>query len=883
MSSRHHQVVLIVSDCRFVSYRMCTFHFKHERAQYEMVGVKLQHLNSMDSNDQNAALHHDDVRAYGKKFMSNKEEQYNRVRYDWEFSRFRSLSTGTDDYLAESTEREVAAQDSLWRISLHLQEIIFGNGKLWSDHQKKRLLRDLHDSFLDVTSKRCVSKPQFVGCFVKTLRDGYSQMNAADGKMTALLESVYNSFDLLSTEAFDWRRFLFYLHFGLDATRTVKEQILAAFVHIGDKPCTDLQDLDAILFPLVKADAIANILCLLDESWAEVCASKIEICADNKESTAVTSEVLQEMLDTEGLRGYFEQSTSSWGRGRVFPVCISRWEEELYTKTLLQLVVLSRREESIRDKFDCDRQKTKYSVYAKWLDYARNQGRMRSIFNKIICSVNLERKYRGLFALSQWRRLQFAATDIQRVFRGFLGRLEARQLRMIFIAARLIQTHYRIYRAKTILHALSSRYLRAIVEIQRRVRGAFGRRLALRKLLSLVDRQHRENVMERRRLEMERGCWCLTKLQACCRRKIAIAIVVALREKSQRELQIQRAMETDRKKFLRERQIYERQLEGFYRRMREDHDNSAHVETKVSHDQIQIRTLRRALKNEELKELKNSEPDYEYLATEEWNFGWMARIEAGVKEIKSHCLHCLNQPDNSSEKQMRLNILKRVKGRVTDVLKRADERHIPMETPEATNIAREEIIHIIGEEERTKLVHQMELEFVERQERLHREKLQNEAKAAEAHKRATIQAASLVAKACRKWLARRHLRRLCLDVYEKRFDGSSHAFYYYHRYTRDSSWTKPKAMGTADIPTKDEWVLLRDAHNFPYYLNPSSMNMRWQPPVDEEMCCGDVSHTWWKEFPVRVGRCPDFGRNLNDDGKRYCNECFLRCDDQRGL
>ena len=52
----------------------------------------------MDSNDQNAANHHDDVRAYGKKFMSNKEEQYNRVRYDWEFSRFRSLSTGiTDD------------------------------------------------------------------------------------------------------------------------------------------------------------------------------------------------------------------------------------------------------------------------------------------------------------------------------------------------------------------------------------------------------------------------------------------------------------------------------------------------------------------------------------------------------------------------------------------------------------------------------------------------------------------------------------------------------------------------------------------------------------------------------------------------------------------
>lgn len=489
--------------------------------------------------------------------------------------------------------------------------------------------------------------------------------------------------------------------------------------------------------------------------------------------------------------------------------------------------------------------------------------------------MNLERKYRGIVAFSQWRKWQYALTNIQRVFRGFLGRLEARQRRMISIAATLIQTHFRINLAKKILHALSSRYLWAIIVIQRRVRGAFGRRLVLRKLLTLVDQKHRENVMERRRLAMERGCWCLTKLQACCRRMIAIAIVDALREKLQRELQIQRAMETDRKKFLRERQIYKRQLEGFYRRMREEHDYSAHVEAKVSHDQIQIRTLRRALKNAELKELKNAEPDYEYLATEEWKFGWMERIEAGVKELKSHCLHCLTQPDNSSEKLMRLNVLKRVKGRVPDVLKRADERHILMETPTATNIAREEIIHIIGEEERTKLTHQMEADFVECQERLHREKLQKEAKVEEAHKRAAIHAASLVAKACRKWLARRHLRRLCLDVYEKRFDGNSHAFYYADKYTGKSSWTKPKAMGTFDIPAKDEWLLLRDAHYFPYYLNPSSMNMRCQPPVDEEMCCGDVLHTWWKEFPVRVGRCPDFGRNLND-GKRYCDECFIR-------
>ena len=96
--------------------------------------------------------------------------------------------------------------------------------------------------------------------------------------------------------------------------------------------------------------------------------------------------------------------------------------------------------------------------------------------------------------------------------------------------------------------------------------------------MTLIDQEHLNNVKERERLEMERGVCCLTKLQAAWRRKEAIAEVFELRQKRQREILIRRAMETERDRFLRERQIYERQLEEFYKSMKEDIERSSKLE-----------------------------------------------------------------------------------------------------------------------------------------------------------------------------------------------------------------------------------------------------------------------------------------------------------------
>lgn len=536
----------------------------------------------------------------GQKFMSNKKEQYYRVRYEWEFSNFLSsskseLSKIHKVYPSDYVERDITTQDKMWRSVLHLQDVIFDNGEQqWSTYRRGKLMRDLHDYFFQLATRRFISRSNFECCVLKASRGNRHATANDEEELVIALDSVYNSFDVLCKEAFDWRRFLFYFHFTSDPRKSAKDQLLSAFAKIGKKSCIELQDLGLVLFPLVKADATTYILEVLDEAWAQVKASRQEI-DENLGSTKVTIEMFQQMLELKGLQRFFDQSTSPWGRGRIFPVNICQWEEEFYNETSLQLVRVSRRSETISDKLDRDNCRTKLCMWRQWLDYAKYQGSLRFILNKINHRIDMRRKSRGLLAFSQWAMRDHSALEIQRVGRGFLGRIVARNRWMVFTSATMIQTHFRMYLARKQLNILSSMYHWAIVEVQRNIRGALARRLALKKLLTLVEQEHLRNVKERERLEMERGVWYLTKLQGLWRRKMASAKILELRRKRQREIQLQRAMETERNLFLRERQIYERQLEGYYKSMKEEHDNSNQVQSRIAHDQIKVRTDRKSV------------------------------------------------------------------------------------------------------------------------------------------------------------------------------------------------------------------------------------------------------------------------------------------------
>ncbi|KAL7447250.1 hypothetical protein ACHAXM_011034 [Skeletonema potamos] len=805
-----------------------------------------------------------------------KREQYERVRYHHEYSKFVRSSNSVLDQLEECYSQSLITKDqhrqeSIWLNVCKLNDILFC--KDWSVFRRNKVLKELYDCLSRLEINKWTSRPNFDVCVKLCCGENGCQPGSSTERSVHLAsEAVFNSFDTtLRQGMIQWRLFIFYLHFLLEPTLSCEEQLKKAFIIISSsdgldadiamKPSIDLHDLASILFPLVKSSAMEMVLSVFDEAWALVNVSGRSKQVNN---TKLSLNTFEKMLNQRVIQRFFARSNTSWGDGVLFPIFLCRWEEEFYNVTLLNLIKNARRDEAIRDKLVRDDNWKRRHVYQYWRRFITHQKSLRHTFNAMNHMVTMNMKARGHCALAWWKTKQHSMCDIQRVGRGFMGRIKARIRSMMNKSATLIQTHSRIYLARKKLQQLISAYVSAVIKVQSLFRSVLARRLALKKLMTLVEKERMDNANEMKRYAFERGIWCVTILQSHQRRNHAVIVVNQLRQQRRRENEVRHAMEARNAAFRRERKLYQRQLEEFYRQMKEDHDTSKKSATKLLQDKIRLRTLQRRIKNEELK---SQEPDRimeEKLATEQWKRDWLAKIEVDVARTKEHYVQCMDRAANRTDKKTRSIARKRIKKRVSEVLARADAKNILMETKEAKVIAREEVLYMIGEEERERLLRQMNNAFTKREQDKEAMRIQTETAAREAHARATVYAVSVVAAACRRWRARKEIRRLCLERYEKKYDGDHHTFYYKNKQTGEVSWTKPKAMGVFDVPVKDEWVVLRDLHNFPYYFNPSNFEMRWIPPPNVEVC-GEVSG------------CPNFACYLNEeDGIRYCQECFDR-------
>ena len=819
-----------------------------------------------------------------RNLTTSKREQYNRIRYQHEYKKFISsseVSSNLLDYSSININREESFQETIWKHVGKLNDLIFCTE--WSKFRRNKVLKELYDYFFRLEINRCVSRPNFDVCIKLCCGESCCKPGSAKERSVLLAsEAVFKSFDSLHQGIINWRLFLFYLHFLSEPTLSCEEQLRKAFIVISSSDgldteisnSIDLQDLATVLFPLVKSSSMDFVLSALDEAWALVNVSGNKKQVNN---TQLSLHLFDKMLNQMVIKRLFARSNSTWGRGAIFPVHVCRWEEEFYNITLLNAIKRARLEQAIKDKLGRDVCRKRRQVYQCWLEIFRHQKCLRHTFGAINYMITMNMKSRGHRALTSWKIKQLSACDIQRVGRGFLGRMKARIWTMMKDSATLIQTHSRMYLARMKLHKLLSVYTSAVIKVQSLIRGVLARRLALRRLVTLVEKARVDNRNKMKLYAWERGVWCLTILQSHSRRKNAVTLANQLRQQRRREAEVRHAMDSRNAAFKRERKLYQRQLEEFYQQMRDDQETKKQNEAKILQEKIRLRTLQRRIKNEEIK---SQEPDKvleDNLATDKWKRDWLAKIEVAVARSRDHYMHCLDRPTTRSEKKTRSVARKRIKHRVTEVLARADSKNIPMERKEAKEIARIEVLHMIGEEERARLHDQMNKAFTKREHDKERTRIKVETAEREAQARATVYAVSIVSAACRRWLARKEMRRLCLERYEKKFDGEYHAFYYMNKQSGEVSWTKPKAMGVFDIPVKDEWILLRDLHNFPYYFNASKIEMRWIPPLNVEICGGTVEHTWWLEHSVRTGPCPNFAQLLSEaDGIRYCKECFDR-------
>jgi hypothetical protein len=184
------------------------------------------------------------------------------------------------------------------------------------------------------------------------------------------------------------------------------------------------------------------------------------------------------------------------------------------------------------------------------------------------------------------------------------------------------------------------------------------------------------------------------------------------------------------------------------------------------------------------------------------------------------CRRSLALPETVEEQQMKVDLQKRIAAHVKVVLRRADKQKIPMEIPEAREIATAEIIDTEGKLERARvkedMVKQANAITAAEEERARKEK-DNEKKT---KKRKRKWAATVLQSYYRMYLAYKEARRVTYTRFKKHFDVTTMAYFYENLRDRTCSWKKPGILGSYDIDCDDAWLVITDSEGYRYFYNP---------------------------------------------------------------
>lgn len=524
----------------------------------------------------------------------------------------------------------------------------------------------------------------------------------------------------------------------------------------------------------------------------------------------------------------------------------------------------------------------KYNSLAQWQVKMRQRQRTRKALHKLSKGLEYRLLKCGFSKIIKNAITIIAITEIQRTGRVFVGRLQSKMINKKKYLVIAVQALVRGFIQKRLYFRMILKRHWSMIKIQRNIRGYFHRRVAKNIRLTIIDKEHLR-LAEKQISELTSRRACSAKvLQYFFRRVVSKKRGRVTIQRIKREYTVYSEIEQCQSAYMKGRKIFEQQLENYYNKERDKwYENNATIEHTLK-EGVKVRILRRQIFNNEQRRQKEKQEleQSNRIETHQQSLisHWRRKGEERCVEFKKYCWHCLQSPDTPEEFIFAKTIKKRIKKRISDVLRRADVRKLKMEYPEARRITGKEIIYIMGEEESERVYNEMEQEF-------HRIKEDEYNQSCEQKKYNIKQkvldkkhAVLIIALVARQWLARKSLRLLCYDRYEKLFHEEKHAFYYKDVETGNLSWDKPKSLGKEyDITPKDEWKVLRDSQGFPYYYNPFSMYMSWNHPPECQMCQQIVCLTWLRKFPLSRGPCEYFANHFTFSKgvrKGFCERCW---------
>ena len=268
----------------------------------------------------------------------------------------------------------------------------------------------------------------------------------------------------------------------------------------------------------------------------------------------------------------------------------------------------------------------------------------------------------------KWVMREIAVREIQRVIRGYVGRMEAAFLAVLYKSVTLLQATYRGKLARRRFLGITRKRNWAASEMQRHIRGGQARRLGLNKLEGYLD-------SERIRLKKEKFAWeneelikAAKSIQNQWRTLQARRRVHLIKDEQERERIIQEAMDDFVSGHKRDRMVYMRQIEEWYTEKRIEHEKNNITAGATKAEMAKIRAYRRKIAADELHgeedKYKEKLEAMEEKRIEQWLITWGTKSEEESEKYKVLCKNCMIAPDTPLEKKLGKKLIKTIKVRL---------------------------------------------------------------------------------------------------------------------------------------------------------------------------------------------------------------------------
>ena len=777
-------------------------------------------------------------------------------------------------------QQESADKETQWRMAIRFYEAMMSSSATPSSSSPQSIISKLADSFHCLEQNgRYISRANFVRCARQVALGA-----GGDPRLTKSIDDMSSAFDPRNRNQIDWRIMLFSVYIASKPRQSCRDVLRNAFrFYVGeagdilDSPPSGavdggipLRDLRLVLSPLVRVESMPAVLNLFDNSWTNVASAS---AAPKDSDPLLTLRSVDQILDDASIKSLLEE-TISVGNGSALNFNLCAFEHRYYPSAFLHYIQKYRRTMAIANFMqDLDKAQMKAVVF-QWKLYCSRRRHARELVDKMTHRLWHKRATKGFDHLRRWAMYQVATVEIQRLLRGFLGRIDAGVRYVLTFNSVLLQSCARRYLERCRYAHLCQRREDASIAIQRTARGNRDRRIAILASLAQIEKERLELEMAKKTFEHHRQTRAAIVIQRLHRSYTSRQDTW---QRICREAKAREEVEVYRMRFRRERRIFEQQLKEFYDTKKREKEEADACRARSNRERIRIRNLQRRIIHDNLnraveakisRDMRNEQQN-----KAKYQEDWSSLIESKASEYKEFCLRCLQDPRTAKERKLRSALLAKIKKRISSVLKRADSQGLEMELVEAKQIATSEVHELEASKEKERITKKWHLDAEERtrQRKIQREeeiRLTREKKGLNEHR-----AALLLSRAYHRWRARKILRTLCLERFDKEFDVEYHAFYYVDGRTGTKMWEKPKALGNYDVPTKEEWKVLRDSQGFPYYYNPSTLEMSWHPPRGAAMCSATVPQPWLREYPIPFGLCEFFAMAATN-GRQFCERCI---------